>query len=63
MEGHKPKDKQIIIKHKQVLCVMQVEKKAVFLVSKEKRDTSCLERNASAKYFSFKRKQIVIAEG
>jgi hypothetical protein len=43
--------------------VLQVEKKAVFLVSEEKGDTSCMERNTSVKYFSLKRNQIVIAEG
>jgi len=36
---------------------MQVEKKAVFLVSKEKGDTSCLERNAFAINLNFKRKK------
>ncbi len=46
-----------------VMCVMQVEKKAVFIVSKEKGDTSFLERNAFAININLKRKQIVIAEG
>jgi hypothetical protein len=64
MDRHKRKDKQIIHQTQAgVMCVMQVEKKAVFIVSKEKGDTSCLERNASAIYLSFKRKQTVIAEG
>jgi hypothetical protein len=64
MDGHKRKDKHIIHQTQAgVMCVMQVEKKAVFLVSKEKGDTSCLERNASVKYFIFKRIQIVIVEG